>query len=453
MNLVLAGVQWSECLVYLDDIIVLGRSFEEHLQNLSAVLQKLKCANLQLKLPKCAFCKKEVLYLGHRVSREGVSTDPAKVEKVAHWPTPTSPQEVQQFLGLASYYRKFIQNFASIARPLQRLTEHGRTFMWTTECATSFAVLKQRLTTAPILAFPDCSKPFVLDTNASHDGIGAVLSQVYEGTERVVAYTSRSLTKVERKYCVTRKELLAVVVFIKQFRPYLLGQSFKLRTDHGSLTWLQNFKDPYGQLTRWLEQFQEFNFEIVHRRGIKHQNADALSRRPCQQCQCPKSECDTGGGDIVNNVVCTTQVPSVLPTHICMITLSQSSRPAESVREVQLADTMMGPILRAKEAGTLPTPQLTNASNHHTRQLVQQWEQLVVRDGVLYRNFESTDGASYHLQMIVPTQLQSQVLREIHGGRLSGHLGEAKMLHKTRERFYWPGMSRRVSDMSKLCCS
>ena len=277
MNLVLAGVQWSECLVYLDDIIVLGSSFEEHLQNLSAVLQKLKCVNLRLKLPKCAFCKKEI-YLGHRVSREGVSTDPAKVEKVAHWPTPTSPQEVQQFLSLASYYRKFIQNFASIARPLQNLTEHGRTFMWTTECATSFAVLKQRLITAPILAFSDCSKPFLLDTYASHDGIGAVLSQVYEGTERVVAYASRSLTKAERKYCMTRKELLAVIVFIKQFRPYLLGQSFKLRTDHGSLTWLQNFKDPCGQLARWLEQLQEFNFEIVHRRGIKHQNADALSR-------------------------------------------------------------------------------------------------------------------------------------------------------------------------------
>ena len=112
---------------------------------------------------------------------EGVSTDLAKVEKVAHWPTPTSPQEVQQFLGLASYYRKFIQNFASIARPLQCLTEHGRTFMWTTECATSFAVLKQRLTTAPILAFPDCSKPFVLDTDGSHDGIGAVLSQELRG--------------------------------------------------------------------------------------------------------------------------------------------------------------------------------------------------------------------------------------------------------------------------------
>ena len=238
MNLVLAGVQWSECLVYLDDIIVLGKTYEDHLQNLSTVLHKLQCANLRLKQPKCAFCRKEVLYLGHKVSREGVSTDPMKVEKVANWPTPTTTQEVQQFLGLSSYYRKFIQNFASIARPLQHLTERGRTFAWTTECANSFAVLKQRLTSAPILVFPDCSKPFILDTDASQDGIGAVLSQTHEGAERVVAYASRSMTKAERKYCVTRKELLAVVVFTKLFRPYLLGQSFKLRTDHGSLTWL-----------------------------------------------------------------------------------------------------------------------------------------------------------------------------------------------------------------------
>ena len=207
-----------------------------------------------------------------------MSTDPAKVEKVTHWPTPTSTQEVQQFLGLTSYHRKFIQNFASIARPLQRLIECGGTFVWTIECATSFSVLKQQLTTAPILVFPDCSKPFILDTDASHDGIGAVLSQEHEGAERIVAHASRSLTKAEKKYGVMRKELLAVVVFTKQFRPYLLGQSFKLQTDHGSLTWLQNFRDPCGQPARWLEHLQEFKLEIVHRRGIKHQNADALSR-------------------------------------------------------------------------------------------------------------------------------------------------------------------------------
>ena len=282
MSLVLAGVEWSQCLVYLDDIIVLGRNFDEHLKNLGIVLQKLKDANLQLKPAKCALCKTEVTYLGHKISREGVATDQAKVDKVENWPQPKTSQELQRFLGLASYYRKFIRNFASIARPLHRLTEKGRPFKWTSECDSAFCKLKQSLTTAPILVYPDFSRPFILDTDASNDGIGAVLSQEYDGSERVVAYASRTLNKSERKYSVTRKELLAVVVFTQHFRTYLLGQPFKLRTDHGSLSWLCNFKDPTGQLARWLEQLQEFHFEVIHRKGLAHQNADALSRLPHQ---------------------------------------------------------------------------------------------------------------------------------------------------------------------------
>ena len=282
MSLVLAGVEWSQCLVYLDDIIVLDRSFDEHLKNFGKVLQKLKDANLRLKPAKCTLCKTEITYLGHKISREGVATDQAKVNKVENWPQPKTSQELQRFLGLASYYHKFIRNFASIARPLHHLTEKGRPFKWTSECNSAFCKLKQHLTTAPILVYPDFSRPFILDTDASNDGIGAVLSQEYDGSECVVAYASRTLNKSERKYSVTRKELLAVVVFTQHFRTYLLGQPFKLRTDHGSLSWLCNFKDPTGQLARWLEQLQEFHFEVIHRKGPAHQNADALSRLPHQ---------------------------------------------------------------------------------------------------------------------------------------------------------------------------
>ena len=136
-----------------------------------------------------------------------------------------------------------------------------------------------------LLSPPQFDRMFILDTDASNEGVGAVLSQVGEdGREQVVAYGSRLLTKAERKYCVTRKELLAVVTFTKKFRPYLLGKKFLLRTDHGSLVWLTNFKDPQGQLARWLEILQEFSFEVQHRRGSKHTNADALSRLPCSQC-------------------------------------------------------------------------------------------------------------------------------------------------------------------------
>ena len=199
------------------------------------------------------------------MSAQGVSTDPAKTAQVANWPEPQSTQEVQQFLGLASYYRQFVKNFAEVARPLYRLSEKSRAFHWTRECRVALTELKNRLTSAPILAFPDFSKPFILDTDACDSGIGAVLSQQDEdGSERVIAYASWALSKPERNYCVTRRELLAVVYSTHHFRQYLLGRHFTLRTDHHSLSWLRNFREPAGQLARWLEQLQQYSFSMIH---------------------------------------------------------------------------------------------------------------------------------------------------------------------------------------------
>ena len=175
-----------------------------------------------------------------------------KTIKVSTWPTPTTVLEVQKFLGLASYYWRFIKNYATISSPLHKLTERSRQFKWTDECAQAFSGLKHKLTNAPILSFPDFTKPFLLDTDASHSGTGAVLSQEIDGQEKVIAYASRTLSKSEKKYCVTRKELLALVTFIRHFRPYLLGRKFTLRTDHSSLKWLQQLKEPEGQMARWL---------------------------------------------------------------------------------------------------------------------------------------------------------------------------------------------------------
>lgn len=166
---------------------------------------------------------------------------------------------MQKFLGFASYYHRFIQDFAAVAKPLHSLMEQNTHFEGTAECQHAFEELRCRLTTVPVLAYPDYTKPFVLDTDASDVGIGAVLVQHDEdGHERVVASASRTLSKAKRRYCVTRRELLAVVVFMQHFWPYLLGQEFVLHTDHGSLTWLQSFKELEGQLARWLEKLQEF---------------------------------------------------------------------------------------------------------------------------------------------------------------------------------------------------
>lgn len=174
--------------------------------------------------------------------------------------------------------------FATIAKPLHQLTEKGRMFIWTEECQESFDALCERLVTSPILGYPQALGCYILDTDASHSGIGAVLSQLQDGQERVIAYASRSLSKPERNYCVTRKEMLAMVHFIKSFRQYLYGQPFILRSDHAALKWLLRFKEPEGQLARWMEVLSEYDFTVEHRAGRSHANADGMSRRPCRQC-------------------------------------------------------------------------------------------------------------------------------------------------------------------------
>ena len=284
METVLSGLNWEICLIYLDDIIVISKTFEGMMDNLSQVFERLQSAGLKLKAKKCSLFCRSVEYLGHIISAEGVATDKRKTEVVSELSAPANVSELRSFLGLCGYYRKFVRDFAKIAKPLHRLTEKNKAFIWNNECQTAFDKLKESLTSSPILAHPNFDNTFILDTDASNFAIGAVLSQVNEGQERVVAYASRTLTKSERHYCVTRKELLAVVHFTKYFKHYLYGQKFILRTDHNSLRWLTNFKAPEGQLARWLEVLSTYDMEVQHRPGKQHQNADAMSRLPCNQC-------------------------------------------------------------------------------------------------------------------------------------------------------------------------
>ncbi|GFX23532.1 retrovirus-related Pol polyprotein from transposon 17.6 [Trichonephila clavipes] len=283
METVLKGLTFEACLIYLDDVIIGGRTFEEHLQNIRKVLSKLSDANLKLNPSKCKFFQKEVNYLGHIISAEGVRTDPEKVSAVKNWKRPENLRELRSFLGLCTYYRKFVEGFSNIARPLHKLTESKQKFQWTKECEDSFLQLKEALTSSPILIYPQPDKPFILDTDASNESVGAVLSQEIDGQERVVSYWSKCLSKPERNYCVTRKELLAIVKAIEHFHHYLYGQKFLLRTDHASLTWLMNFRNTEGQVARWIQRLNEYYFDIRHRKGSSHGNADALSRRPCPE--------------------------------------------------------------------------------------------------------------------------------------------------------------------------
>ena len=284
MEKVLSGLQWEIALIYLDDVIVFAKTIEEEIARLKIVFQRFRDANLKLKPKKCVLFQESVLYLGHRVSRDGVSTDPGKIRAVQEWPVPKNTTDVRSFIGLTSYYRKFVKGFADIARPLHKLMSKNVVFHWTDECQEAFQQLKTCLVSAPILAYPEAVGMFYLDTDASGTGLGGVLSQEQNGCERVIGYASRALTKEEQNYCATRRELLAVVEFLKHFRHYLYGRPVTVRTDHGSLRWLMNFKQPEGQLAHWMEMISEYDMKIVHRPGYQHKNADALSRRPCKQC-------------------------------------------------------------------------------------------------------------------------------------------------------------------------
>jgi hypothetical protein len=213
---------------------------------------------------------------------EGVLPDAGKTKDVREWPRPKCVKDLRAFLGLCGYSRRFLEKFADIAKPLYKLTEKESLFLWNKEAEEAFVALKERLCHAPILAYPDACRPFILDCDVSNEGMGSVLSQCDgNGVERPVAYYARTFSKVERRYCVTRHELLACVGAIRHFNHYLLGAPFTVRTDHSSLTWLCHFKEVDGQLARWLETLAKYDFKIVHRKGARHGNADGMSRRPC----------------------------------------------------------------------------------------------------------------------------------------------------------------------------
>jgi hypothetical protein len=285
MEKVLSGLQWKTLLLYLDDVIVFGASFTQHLERLKEVLRRLRAAGLKLKPSKCELLRPRVSYLGHVVSSDGISTDPKKVETVKVWPVPKCHTDLRAFLGFVGYYRRFIPEFATMAKPLSLMTSTKEPFVWQQKHQLAFEQLRDAMTCSPILAYPDPNAPYVLDTDASDNGLGAVLSQIQNGEERVVAYWSKTLSPAERNYCVTRRELLAVVEACKHFRCYLYGRQFLLRTDHASLVWLKSRKEPHHQVARWLETLSEFNYRMAHRKGKDHGNADGLSRQQCGDCR------------------------------------------------------------------------------------------------------------------------------------------------------------------------
>jgi len=286
IELVFAGMDWRVISTYLDDLFVYTKTFEEHLEALEEVFRRLRKANLKLKPSKCKIAQPRTINLGHEVSKDGIRPDPENIAKVVNWPVPRKEKDVRSFLGLASFYRRYVQNFAQIATPLNRLLEKDSPFVWTEACQSSFEELKQRLTSPPILGHPVWGEPFIVSTDASDESVGSVLSQQQEGVEKVIAYASKSLNKTERNWATYDKEFWAIVWALRHFYVYLWGSSFTVYTDHRPLTHQAKVKfenEPSGRRSRWAIELGSHNeMEIKYRPGPKNGAADALSRRPLE---------------------------------------------------------------------------------------------------------------------------------------------------------------------------
>jgi hypothetical protein len=278
MDTVLRNLVGIECWIYIDDVILFSDTAEEHAQRLENVLRRFDEANLQLHPGKCVFAQSEVHYLGFVLSEKGVSASPDKVEAVQNYPTPRNVRDVRAYLGLASFYRRLVPDFAEIAKPLTQLTRKGQEFTWGPRQQEAFEGLKQKLCNPPVLAYPNFKLPFILTTDASKAAVAAILSQVQDGIERPIAYASRQLNSAEQSYSASECEMLAFLWATKYFRCYLLGTKFLVRTDHSVLTYLQKFADTNSRLLRWSIKLSEFDFVVEHRPGSKIPHVDALSR-------------------------------------------------------------------------------------------------------------------------------------------------------------------------------
>ena len=490
MERVLRGLHWKSLLLYLDDVIIFSSDMDSHIERLEVVLMRFRGANLKLKPSKCELFRREVRYLGHIVNEEGVSTDPEKVSAVRDWPEPGCVRELQQFLGTVGYYRRFCPNLADLAVPLNRLINKGVKYDFSPECQEAFVALKDRLTTAPILGYPDPSLAYILDTDASAKAIGAVLSQVQSGIERPIAYFSKTMIPAERNYCVTRRELLAVIESVKHFRPYLYGQQFKLRTDHASLQWLCQRRDPPGQVARWMETLNEFKYKFEHRAGSRHGNADGLSRRKCGECkhcvpieekerqkaiglagnqavplvplEMPPSNCRPAAiqqpsreigeekerqkaiGLAGNRAV--PPVPLEMPPSNCRLAAIQ--RPSREMGELQQVAGDVATIYRAVKSGKsdldsqsiqLGSPELKKLASMMTLMHISGEGVLMVRAKVNHRFKDVT---------VCPLSIRETVMWECHR---AAHLGIMKTIRRLRNVWYWPGVTAHVRRVVRSC--
>lgn len=383
---------------YLDDIIITSATYSEHTSLLLRVLEKLKKANLTINLEKSKFFRNQLKYLGYVVDGNGLHTDPEKVEAILRFPPPTNKKEVKRFLGTASWYRRFVPNFSTVAGPLNKLTstKKGKSnFEWTAEAESSFQQLKNLLSRSPVLACPNFSLPFEVHTDASDYGLGAMLAQTIDGVEHPIAYMSKSLTGPERNYSVTEREALAVLVALEHWRCYLEnGKTFTVFTDHAALRWFLSLSNPSGRLARWGVRLSSFQFEIKHRKGTDNIIPDALSR----------------------------SVP--------LAEVSLDINPLSTIEDKWYLDIFNG------------------CKNSPERYLNYR-----IENNNLYRHVKDKSSltSEFNWKQVIPKEQRVETILKNHADPLSAHMGVFKTYRRLLLKFYWPGMYADVVDTIAKC--
>jgi transposase InsO family protein len=388
MNITLGPLLRKCVLVFFDDILVYSRTLEEHVDHVRLVLQLLHRDQWQVKLAKCVFAQRQLRYLGHLISEQGVATDPEKVQAVLQWPPPASVKDLRSFLGLAGYYRRFVRHFGMISRPLTDLLKKGAVFVWTEVQEQAFSTLKQALTSAPVLAMPNFSKPFVIETDASGTGIGAVLMQ--QG--HPLAFLSKTLSPRLQGLSTYEKEYLAILLAVEHWRSYLQLAEFQILTDHKSLIQLeeQRLHTPWQQkvFTRLLG----LQYRIVYKKGVDNGAADALSRAPVAQCTA--------------------------------ISVSQPQW-LEEVLQSYVGDQATQDLLAKMADASVPTP-------HYT-----------LKDGLIRYKGRIWIGNDATLRL--------KLLQAMHSSAVGGHSGVPVTYRRVKQHFYWVGLKSAVHSFVSAC--
>ena len=445
-------------------------TIEEHISRLEFVFGRLREHGLKMKPSKCHFFQKEVKYLAHVVSEEGVKTDPGKTSVIHEWKTPSSEKELRSFLGLAGYNRRFVKGFAQIAAPLhailtkqdrrsrkKRIPYDTRNFSekWDSNCKKAFQNLKKCLTEAPVLGYPDFTTSFIVETDASFDGLGAVLSQDQSGGRVVIAYASRTLKSTERNmnnYSSMKLELEALKWAVTEnSRDYLIGRSFVVYTDKNPLSYLKTAKLGATAM-RWCAQLAQFNFEVIYRSGKSNKNADALSRQNSTNLVSDEA--------VIQNTTKTTFVEKFAMEDSSVNELSviwneqmttattfpEFSRTELAVKQMQ--DSQIATVLKWCESGHKPTERQLRKETKAVRKLLRKWENLVIQDTILWYKVNDPELGD-NLLFVTPESMRDQILQSLHN--LAGYQGIERTMSLIKKRCFWPGMGADVEKWVKNC--